>query len=142
MDENENIPTDNLELLKRLADELADLTGLKKKAEADLEAAKSGIQGVQKQMLVIMNNAEMQNFRTPRGLCFLHTTTRCSIADPDKGHIYLTNIGLGGLIKPTVNSNSLSADMRKLLEEGAVSITDLTEHGIAVNVDEQVRFKQ
>lgn len=142
MDDNNEPQIDNLDLLKRLADELADFTAAKKKAEAELDAAKLGIAGVQKQMLVIMNNAEMQNFRTPRGLCFTHTTTRCSIADADKGFEYLKNLGLGGLIKPTVNSNSLSGDMRKLLEDGAVSITDLTEHGIAVNVDEQVRFKQ
>lgn len=140
-EENKELP-DSLNNLKMLSNQLSDLKAEKDNLDGRVSELETKIKDIQKEMLQVMSNAGMESFRTPRGLFYTHTATRARVLNPEAAFEFLRENNLGGLIKETVNANSLSSDIRRLAEEGAIALEDLEANGIGVFIDESVRIRK
>lgn len=127
--------------LKLLSNKLHELKQQKDEVKKQASLLEEEIVKVSSDLLSLMREQDLQNFKTPRGTFYVHNQTWCRILDTDKAFPYLREVGLGSLIKETVNTQSLSSDVRKLCEEGTIFLTDLENKGINVSVETSVRIR-
>lgn len=140
-EEGQELP-ESLTRLKTMSNDLDDLRYRKEKLEAELKDVDQTMTTIKKEMVMMMNNAGLELFRTPRGTFFTRTTTRARVVDKEKAFPWLREVGLDGLIQETVNAQSLSADIRRMAEDGSLDISALEAQGISVYVDETISIRK
>lgn len=135
-------PLESASNIKRLSNDLAVLLDDLDNKKAYVEEAKKLVEAKEQELLQIMQKLELQNFRTPRGLFYIRQQPHCRVVDEDVAFPYLEEIGLGGLIKRTVNAQSLTKDLKQLSIEGKVSLIDVENKGIGMYATTKVVRKK
>lgn len=88
-----------------------------------------------------MMSQGITKFTTEAGTFYINHATYGSVVNPELAFAYLRDIGAGGLIKETVNSQSLSSTLKELLENGELILDNLEPNGINLYIKKSVRVR-
>lgn len=127
--------------IKHLSTKLATLLDDRDRLREQEKGLTATILDTQVQLQQRMDAQDITTFKTPRGTFYKHTQLRASVADADTAFAFLRSSGNGGLIKETVNAQSLSSAMSQLVSEGVMLLTDLEAQGIRAYIDESIRVR-
>lgn len=133
---------ESLTRLKTLSNDLDDLRQRKAALEAELTEVETVMKTIKKEMLIMMQNAGVDSFKTPRGTFYSSAIIRASVADQEKAFEWLRENGLSGLIQEKVNANSLSADIRRMVQDGLIQLENMETVGIKAYIDETVNVRK
>jgi len=128
--------------LSDLAVQLAALRETKTKLEDDLKSVNKKITQASDDMKILMRAQDLENFRNPLGMYYIHTATRASIVDAELAFVFFRDQGLGDIIKETIHNQTLSSAVKELCEAGKLDLSTVNNHGLSVFVDESVRIRK
>ena len=127
--------------VKMISNSLATDYDARDKLEAELKEIKARIKGTSENLRKLMQEQDLETFRTHRGTFYINIATRARVVNPEAAFPYLKDLGCGAIIKEAVNHVTLSSTVRELCEQGKIMLTDLEDKGISVYVDESVRIR-
>lgn len=93
------------------------LNTIKKDLEKKLEATKVLIATMEEKMVKYFQDHGLQNLTSSGSTVYLQRQLFASLTDKEAAHAKLKEYGHGELVKDNVNSNSLSAWVRELIDE-------------------------
>lgn len=94
----------------------------KEQAEEALKAARADLEQTELELLQTMGNMGLASFRDTATSSVYTAQTRvyASVNEPEEAFTWLRHHGLEGIIKETVNANTLSAAIRELKDDGEI----------------------
>ena len=104
----------------QLADHLETFVALenrKRELEAQVKEIKEEQAQISEVLIDAMLDADIQSFKVSGKTVYLHSQIWAKVEDKDKAMALLQETGYGDLVKPTYNSNQLSALVRELGED-------------------------
>ncbi len=108
----------NTTFLKRRLLKIKAFREAKKHCEEAIEIIKSGISNEEKEAFDFMLDNGIESIKLEGKVFFRKTDRYISAKDKEAVFEFLRNEGLEYLIKPTVNSKSLTSEIKRLEEEG------------------------